>query len=164
MRLLTIAAAVALTACQTDPRHIADGRPPPVDAPDCVGQGAGHNNNDDCKILVDVEPAGAGCKITVAAGQDVVVFAQAAKKKWILWRIRAGAGHYKFTAHGIEFKDDDPHAPNFDKGKAVHDGAVYRWRNRNEKAGGGTYEYGIEVRNTATNVPCGFDPVIKNQA
>lgn len=161
MRMLMIAAAVALAACGADPK-LGTRDAPPDDPPRCKGQGTG-TNDADCTIVVDVVPKDGGCMITVGAGLEIVEFEKNAKNKWIVWRLRDGEKDFSFTGRGIEFKNDDPSDPNFIVGNAYQQRKAFHWKNRN-KAGGGEYEYGIEVRNLKTNVACGFDPVIKNQA
>jgi hypothetical protein len=158
---MPLAAAALLAGCEFGRTHgDTHLRPDPEDAPECRGVGAG-NNNADCKILVNVVPNGVGCTITVKPGQETVAFAAGASKKWVLWRIEGGVETYRFTTRGIEFKNDED--GNFSKGMAVQGGRVFRWKNRNEAGDDGDYEYGIEVRHQTTGVPCGFDPVIKNQ-
>jgi hypothetical protein len=128
-------------------------------------------NEDNCAIFVNITPDPndptnpAKCKVAVTQEQFTVEFKKNAKGKWIYWQIDAApSGRYVFTSAGIAPKKDvTAWNDNFKGGSTSGDGRAYRWKNTNEKEGGGTFEYSVIVVNES-GVTCPLDPVIKNQS
>lgn len=156
---LTIAIAMLLVGCETETKSM-HGRTaaPPEESSECKGAGSGVNR-DDCTILVDVELRAGGCTVVVDRSQDDVDFARGATNKWIVWQINKNPGGYRFSRDGVVFKSDPD--SNFTSGKAIANGQIYHWKNRNEAPR--SYSYTVKVESRNASIKCEQDPRINNR-
>lgn len=162
MRFTVLAITVLLfTGCGSDPIVKAIAAGPPIGMAKCKGA----DSDSDCKILVNIDVAGAGCRVAVIESQKTVGVKKDSKDKQIWWVIDAAPpGEYRFTDTGIAPKPTtNGWNGNFKNDKLSDDGRAFSWKNKNaDPQAGAEYEYEVSVINAA-GVTCKQDPIIRNQ-